>query len=54
MDDKRLHRQKVSFSDAEMADLRARARADGRSVADFVYRLVITTSDAPCSCSRHG
>jgi hypothetical protein len=37
---KRLHRQRVSLNDAEMAELRERAQADGRSVADFVYRLV--------------
>jgi hypothetical protein len=48
---KRTHRHKISFSDAEIADLRARARADERSVADFIYRLVIHPQ---CNCHDHG
>jgi hypothetical protein len=48
---KRVNRLQVSFSDVEKADLLARARVDGRSLADYVYRLVV--APGPCACGKH-
>jgi hypothetical protein len=38
---KRLCRVRVSLSDREKAELLVRAKADGRSLADYCYRQLV-------------